>query len=255
MSAFDRRLVLVNYAHNGYARSQATCTESALGVGGVDQVFALGRDDLDPDFRIRADHVLRHERGAGWWCWKPQVILQTLDRLGPNDVLLYCDSGWSFHSSARILLPLLEDHDMVVTEAIPRIEGMETGYRTLLTDCKRFCLDHYGLGPDSPEVHRPLQSGGFIAMNNSDDVREFMQRWRDDMISDLLMVDDRFDDPHPEYSGFMRHMNDMGPLNCLLASHGRFISMSRDARQGFHARLGPREIDYEWVAPARRGIG
>lgn len=249
-----QNFVLVNYAHNGYLKSQDECSAIALKLGGIDKVISMGFDDLSADFRKKNRVILSQERGAGWWCWKPEVILRALEKIDSDDILIYSDSGWKFKDSIHCLLPYLEHNHFILSEAIPRIEGMKSGHRTVLTDCKRYCLDYYGITPDSNEAMGVLTSGGLIMMRKSHYVISFMEKWRADMTHDLLMIDDRTDIPKPEYAEFMRHMNDMGPLNCLLALTGGFHAITREARCQFMERIWPREIDYAYVAPVRRGV-
>ncbi|TLE03345.1 hypothetical protein [Helicobacter japonicus] len=40
-------------------------------------------------------------RGFGYWCWKPYIILKTLEQLENNDILLYADIGCTFHPKYR----------------------------------------------------------------------------------------------------------------------------------------------------------
>ena len=170
---------------------------------------------------------MSEKRGAGWWCWKPEVILRALDQVEPEDTLIYIDSGWTFKSSVRWISPYLDENHFVLAEAIPQIENMTAGYRTILTDCKRFCLGHYGIKPQSKEAKHRLISCGFRAMRNTEYVLSFMRTWMDDMVNNVLMVDDRLDIPKPEYTEFMRHMNDVAPLNVLLALRGGFFCHGR----------------------------
>ena len=50
--------------------------------------------DLESNFRTRfKSKLVKGSRGYGFWSWKPQVVLQTLNKMKEGDVLLYCDVG------------------------------------------------------------------------------------------------------------------------------------------------------------------
>jgi len=248
----NSKLVLVNYAHNGYFESQKKSSQTAISHGGVDRVICMGFEDLSTEFRNRNQAVLSVKRGAGWWCWKPEVILRALEQIEAQDILIYIDSGWTFKRSVRRILSPLDSHHFLLTEAIPRIENMKTGFRTILSDCKRFCLDYYGIEPGSKEAGHRLISAGFIAMRNTDYVKSFMRTWQGNMLHDVLMIDDRYDIPKPEFPGFLRHMNDMGSFNALLALKGGYFAIGNDTKLSFLDRIWPREVEYKTKPPERR---
>ena len=67
----------ISYAHGCCQKSLKRNREQALKVG-VDQARSYGKRHLGPDWLASNDKVLAQKRGAGWWLWKPYVILQTL---------------------------------------------------------------------------------------------------------------------------------------------------------------------------------
>ncbi len=89
-------------------------------------------------------------------------------------------------------------------------------------------------------------------MRNTSHVKSFMKNWMNDMVHDVLMIDDRSDIPKPEYEGYLRHMNDMAPLNALLAVRNDYFVMDNDRKLKFLARIWPREIEYQSENPKRR---
>ena len=77
-----------------------------MGVFG-DRIHVWTEKDLSPAFRTRfAEHLVPGSRGYGYWCWKPQVILQMFDLMQEGDVLFYVDAGC--HLNARGRKRLLE---------------------------------------------------------------------------------------------------------------------------------------------------
>ncbi|MDA0079651.1 hypothetical protein [Brachyspira hyodysenteriae] len=36
-------------------------------------------------------------RGFGYWCWKPFIVLKTLESMNDNDILVYADVGCHFN--------------------------------------------------------------------------------------------------------------------------------------------------------------
>ena len=64
--------------------------------------FFWDESGLDADFAKAFERRLRKGiRGFGYWCWKPQVVLQTLRKMSDGDVLLYVDAGCHLNPSGR----------------------------------------------------------------------------------------------------------------------------------------------------------
>lgn len=87
---------LLNYANLKFFTSQRKQTDSALAVGNFDHVFQCSFNDIDKDFYIRNKKILDQPKGAGYWLWKPYLILKHLKNLNEKDFLFYLDSGAFF---------------------------------------------------------------------------------------------------------------------------------------------------------------
>lgn len=67
---------------------------SALAHGGVDESdpWELGRI-RDSEFYRRNRDILTQPRGAGYWLWKPYIILESLKSMAAGDFVIYHDIG------------------------------------------------------------------------------------------------------------------------------------------------------------------
>merc|ERR1719210_2660418 len=80
--------------------------KKALSVG-VNEARAYSRQDLGPDWVAKNHEILSQRRGAGWWLWKPYLILRTLnDRSIPwyTGVVMWVDAGNYLHADPRPLV-------------------------------------------------------------------------------------------------------------------------------------------------------
>ena len=85
---------VVSYADGCCVQSQVLNTQTALAAG-ASHVFAKSRLDLDFEFVSEFVLPILPSRGAGYWIWKPRVILDSLVSLD-DDVLVYLDAGNHF---------------------------------------------------------------------------------------------------------------------------------------------------------------
>lgn len=57
-------------------------------------IFIYDENRLDNTFREKFKDKLKSKvRGFGYWVWKPQIILQSLEKIDMGDILLYTDAG------------------------------------------------------------------------------------------------------------------------------------------------------------------
>lgn len=141
------RLVFLSYATGAFSSARDALCESALRVG-FDEAIACGEQDLDREFVRKNAAILSEKRGGGYWIWKPQIILQTLAKLSPGDILVYSDAGRSPYYQFR------KRPDLLIAKA--RAQGLLTGvaiaqHGPLSKWTKRDAFKRLRL--DRPEIH------------------------------------------------------------------------------------------------------
>ena len=88
-------MILVNYADRGFVKSQKLNSDSGL-LHGFDRVINYTNKNIDNDFYKNNSKILSQTKGAGYWLWKPYIILKTLNCVNENSIIFYCDSGAEF---------------------------------------------------------------------------------------------------------------------------------------------------------------
>jgi hypothetical protein len=77
--------------------------KQAVDMDIFDNIYILNEFDFDENFIKKNHHFIRYgSRGFGYWIWKPQVILQILEKMNEGDYLLYCDIGCSFNKNGKL---------------------------------------------------------------------------------------------------------------------------------------------------------
>jgi len=62
--------------------------------GFYDVVHTYDENTLDKDFLEKhGDFIKNNKRGYGYWIWKPQVCIQTFEKMEDGDILVYADVG------------------------------------------------------------------------------------------------------------------------------------------------------------------
>jgi len=81
----------VTYGDAAFAAAKTRIANEASATGEFDEVIAYGPEDVSPD--VRQGPLWNEKRGGGYWTWKPDIILQSLNRAEDNDIVVYVDSG------------------------------------------------------------------------------------------------------------------------------------------------------------------
>jgi len=86
--------VHISFGNEDYYKSLDVLEESSLVVGKIDQFIRYTQNELKiEEFWRKNSFILSQHRGAGFWIWKPYLILKTFETLENGDTVLYSDAG------------------------------------------------------------------------------------------------------------------------------------------------------------------
>ena len=165
-----QRKILITYGHNCCNGSKSRAVEAAVNDGKMDYAEALDLSTVSVPFQMSHQDILCMRRGAGYWLWKPYIILQTLlYKLNDGDLLVYQDSGSYFNKDIGPLLKLCQDQKPSILTFTMHFK--ERGY------CKRDALILMGM--DDPIVYaeeaEQRQANLIVAMKNCETIQYFME--------------------------------------------------------------------------------
>lgn len=213
-AAGPRRVCFVSFAFGTvYEALQERMARTAIGQGAT-HIAPWRRDDLmQTDFYRANQAVLDLRRGAGYWLWKPYIILQTLLAAEEGDWVWYHDSGY----------PL----DVDITPIIDWADGYNDGYMPgIYLPCyrsrewtKRDC--YVLMGCDEPRVwdHCLIQPG-WSFWRKSPKTVGIIAEWLKYAVDPRVLTD------HPNVCGlpnlpeFVDHRHDQAVFTCLFAKLG-----------------------------------
>lgn len=100
---------LITYTDDRMTISATRCIESALKVGKCNHAGIYGPGDLSDTFKEAMAPVLAHERGAGFYCWKPYVIAKEMNNMQEGDYLIWSDAGTEWLQDVRHLIDAMDE--------------------------------------------------------------------------------------------------------------------------------------------------
>ncbi len=195
---------LINYADVKYLSSQKLCTKSAYN-NGIDKVFECNVSDLDNFFIHENRNILSQNRGAGYWLWKPYIILKYLKNINENDYLFYCDSGANFINNINDLINVFKNkkQEIMPFNICDQIEIKWT---------KKDLLKYLDL--DYPEIiYKPQINAAFQLIKKTDFSIKFYEEYLEYSKNPQLITDlPSNSDNYPE---FIEHRHDQSIFSLL----------------------------------------
>lgn len=206
----------------------------AEAMGCYGHIVVADESYLNIDFREKfKDKLQPSVRGYGYWCWKPQVILQLLDQIDDGDIIQYTDAGC--HLNPAGMTRLMEYFELTNTsesgilafQAIPptfhqasiNLPEMEE-YRW----CKSDLFNYFKVGSRLEIVNDPTIGAGIIFIKKKPTSIMIIKEWLEVISHDFKLLDDT-----PSLTknmiGFVEHRHDQSIFSILCKLHGaRLIS-------------------------------
>ena len=209
---------LASYADAKYYLSAFRLCRSARGRG-VDRFRLWTPRDLPADFRRGRESTLRQKRGAGYWLWKPFIILETMREAAEGDVVIYCDAGVNIGGDLSPLVEIASRKGIVLFSNGPYLQKEWT---------KRdaFVL----LDADAPRYWDAGQlMGGFMILQNNARARDFVAKWLAAMDDERVLTDAPNQAGAPNFPEFREHRHDQSILSILATREN--IEIFRDPSQ------------------------
>ena len=207
-SALSRNPVyLVSYADGKevFFQNQLGLAQSALGRG-VDFTLNYRRSLLEPNFVRENKYILDKKAGAGYWLWKPWIILDAMKKAPENAIIIYSDGGNVIKNSLAPLIELANQHPIVLSYYENPIYG------TPRERVKREVFIQ--LGCDKAQCHDGFHIWtGFLIVRNVPEARAFIEQWLSYAKSPNLLMEGP--SSKPELNGFSHHQHDQAILTVL----------------------------------------
>ena len=242
MSVDQVKQCSTNKAHNIWLASYADgevhiANQRALVVSAlnrcVDFFLPYNPTHLDAKFVSKNHEILKQPRGAGYWLWKPYVILKAMKQIPRGDFLLYVDSGSLLKNNVEKLIEKLGDKDILLFNNSYRMEPY--------TKSKL-----YKIMNASPEASYPREqlAAGYILLRNTPQAQKFIEQWLY-----WAQIPGAIDNSpsESELPSFIEHRHDQSIL-CILyytqEKNGIFKILEADEIEKFFIYHRRREIHY-----------
>ncbi len=199
--------ILINYADGLYHQAQKLNSATGREVAGFTDVIEFNRGRLQPEFIDNNLDIFSRKRGAGYWVWKPYIILETLKTMSEDDIVFYCDAGAFFVSSFN---DYMFDLCMGDEKGLILCNGGHVNKKWTKRDC--FHL----MGCDTPNYTDMMQlTATFQLCRKTDFTLNFYSEHLKYAEDSRIITDDENTCGKDNYEGFIEHRHDQSILSNL----------------------------------------
>ncbi len=215
------RTILISFADGAFKARARKFHEEATNFGLFDEVTVFSFETLSE--ALKSDHggyMNATPRGFGYWIWKPQIILETLDTLGKDDILVYMDAGFTLNIGGqrrfRDYLELTRAHD----NKLLSFQNIYTEHNWTKADLAL----RLNLTISSPEMMTSQLGGGLIMLQRTSSNESMIRQWIKIATEDNYRFSDDSPSQAANHPDFQEHRHDQSIASLLRKLHGTAIT-------------------------------
>jgi len=225
---------LVSFADSRLRRSLVRLGKQGRSMDVFNAIHMITENDLPFDFVERfKDKLIPGSRGFGYWSWKPEAILMSLQKMNFGDCLVYVDAGCHLNVRGRKrLLEYLEilkeqETGIVAFQASPPsgenssllYDGRKLFDQPNCRWIKGDLLDYFGVRNDPSVVNDQAIGAGIILIRKCEQAISVIQEWQQIIYQRFDLLDDT-PSASPNLPGFVEHRHDQAIWTMLCLKHG-----------------------------------
>lgn len=191
----------INYASNGFFKSQ----EEGLRCAELFGFKCKGYSNLDIEdsFLQKNKQILSSERGAGYWLWKPYIILDMLNKIEDGDYLVYMDSGARFIGNPDSYLKSIDDCGILAFSMVQRTSKWTKGD----------CFHEINSADKNQFKDKNQLQGTYIFFRKCENSISFVKEWLS--YCETNLITDSPNEKMPNFDDFIDHRHDQAIFSLL----------------------------------------
>lgn len=211
--------------------ADALC-DSATEVG-FDRAISFREEDLRQSiFWEENSGILTQARGAGYWLWKPYVIMETLKTIRPQGILFYCDAGRNAASTSDVFPAGFPTILSQLTRVAPK--GFIPGFRfkDWMTQARYTKIDCFALMNAMQEemFSAPQIGASWSIWTPTQEAFSYLIEWLKYATDPRIITDDTGFTEHKPHYDFDEHRHDQAIASILMHRHHlNYINLTNQA--------------------------
>lgn len=196
--------------------SATKCAQSAM-QHGADGYSIWTPNDLPEHFKQLQAEVLKHERGAGFYCWKPFIVNEEVMKAKDGDIIVWCDAGNEWVGDMREAVKGMDQDILFFSNGWRHLDWckMDTLHAIMPAASRESPAGEIGI--HTIESHTQVQASTFF-IRVSAQSRDLIQEWYKWSIVPGMI--DNEPSKLTNVSTFQEHRWDQSILCCLQIMYG-----------------------------------
>lgn len=216
--------IFLTFADQRMYRALQRIHDQAVSMDAYDLIVLANEFSLDLNFREQFAEYLKPEmRGFGYWSWKAQIILQTLNQMDDGDLLQYTDAGCHLNPNGRDKLDEYFSKAQNSKSGILAFQAIPPSFhneKVKLLDlreakwCKGDLCDSLDVRSNSFIMNTQTIGAGIIFIRKCDNSLRIISDWLDVYKKDFNLIDDS-ESKSENPLGFVEHRHDQSIFSIL----------------------------------------
>ena len=209
--------VHISYGNDVYTKSLDLLEQTSLEIGKVDQFIKYNPEAIkDSNFWRKNQFILSRPRGAGYWIWKPHIILETFKELENGDCVLYSDAGLKVIGNLNPLFDVMRDNPNggKIIFRLPWVGAQHITKNWTKRDC--FVLMN---SDEAKYWNAPMTNGAISLWEKNDKNIEFLNQWQRYLRDPRIVTDSSNFGGKPNFMEFKDHRHDQSVLSILCTTY------------------------------------
>jgi len=216
----------LTFASSDLQKSLNRITKEANDLNFYDYILSYSEIDLESNFKNFFYNYLKYGvRGFGYWCWKPQVILQILNKMDDGDILQYSDVGCHLNKNGldRLfqyfeLTKITEKGILAFQNKLPeyplKYDGREMLNYLEYEWVKGDLIDYFNIRNNANILYTPTIGATVIFIRKCEKSVQIINEWLNIIKYDFHFIDDT-KSKSPNIDGFIEHRHDQSIFSIL----------------------------------------
>jgi hypothetical protein len=192
-------------------------------MGIYDKIFTYNELALSTGFRRHFKEKLKPSRGFGYWCWKPQIILQTLEKMSDGDILQYTDVGCHLNKNGVERLNKYFEIANLSKTGILAFQAAKNSDNKKLSPAPNWLVkywtkgdvfDYFGVRNNQAIYNTGTVIGGVIFIKKTPVSLAIIEKWLQVYYDNFSLADDSLS-KSPNFKGFIQHRHDQSIFSII----------------------------------------
>lgn len=216
---------LVSFADRRFHKAKKRFSMQAEKFGLFDSIQIFDEVSISAEFKAQFSSIFhRGTRGFGYWVWKPEIIMKTLEKINDGDILIYLDVGFHINTMGRkrfleyLRILKASSEGVLVFKYDNSIENSlvfkpQDVDWTLEAYTKAYTANKLAGSEWSKLRHRKTSAAGILIIQKRLSSIKFIKHWRDLTYEDVHLFDDALTET--EHHKFIAHRHDQSVFSIL----------------------------------------